>query len=219
MALQVTCLHTVLLNCVVESFNIVLKALDGVISLCNRLVSLRYHLFFIDALLAQGINLHVPIGQHLLQLADLVVKFGPQTFNSIFRFLLFGLTRRLHCLVQFRLPLLDQCFLVAFKQDLERILRVQLICQQFIVLFVVLLDVRGDLFRMRLPQSFDSLVVRLELAKLLSVLVDSTIEASFQLGYLTAKVYNLGLVVGLQGLLLREQAFLVLHELVLAFLL
>jgi len=71
---------------------------------------------------------------------------------------------------------------------------------------------------MCLLQCLHSFVVGLELGKLLSVLLDPAVEASFQFCYLATEVGNFALVVGFQGLFLRQQALFVLHKLVLALL-
>lgn len=68
----------------------------------------------------------------------------------------------------------------------------------------------GKFFGMRLFQSLNGLIVRLKLSELLLVLLDAAVEASLELLDLAAEVGNFALVVGLEGLLLRQQSLLVL---------
>ena len=85
--------------------------------------------------------------------------------------------------------------------------------QSLIVLLVVLLYVGGDLLGVSLLERLNSLIVLLELVKLLSILGNSSVEASLQLINLAFKICHLLLLLRFQRLLLGKQAFFVLFEL------
>lgn len=78
---------------------------------------------------------------------------------------------------------------------------------------------RGQLLRMCLFQSLNGLVVSLELSQLLLVLLHASVKTGLHLLDLTLVVGELGLVILVQLLLLRQQALLILLELFKAFLL
>ena len=79
------------------------------------------------------------------------------------------------------------------------------------------LHVRCQLFSMGLLQCFNCLIVSLEISELLFVVLDPSVKSALQLLDLTFEVTNFTLVFGFQRLLLSQQSFLVLHELLLAF--
>ena len=128
-------------------------------------------------------------------------------------------SRRFNCLIQSGRGFLGQLFLLCFEAGFQGILRVELLGQQLVVLLVVLLHVGRKLLRVGFLKSVDGLIVRLELCQLFFVFLHAPVESTFEFFNLTSEVGNLGLVVLIELLLLRQQSFLILLELLKAFLL
>ena len=77
----------------------------------------------------------------------------------------------------------------------------------------MLLHVGCKLFSVGLFKSIDRLVVGLELCQLFFVFLHAPVESAFEFFNLTSEVGNLVLVCFVELLLLRQQSFLVLLEL------
>jgi len=119
--LQVTSLHATLRNNHIKAINIRFEFHDVTISFGDDLIPLCYRTLFVDALLFQCGNLHIFIGKHLLQLADLIIKVCPQSIKHLFSFSLFFQTDLLNHFVQFGGPLFYQGFLVCFCLSFQRV--------------------------------------------------------------------------------------------------
>ncbi len=102
------------------------------------------------------------------------------SLKDLFCFLLFLITSLFDSFVQFVLPFFDQSFLRRFCLRLELVLRIKFLCQQLVVLFVVLLHMRLQFFRMRFLKCLDCLIIGLKLVKLFFVLLHTAIEATFE---------------------------------------
>ena len=93
------------------------------------------------------------------------------------------------------------------------IFSIELFGQEIVVLFVMFLNVSGKFLCMGLFKRFDGLVVRLELFQLLLELLHPAVKSTLQLLYLAFEIGDLGLVIPIKLLLFRQQALLVLLEL------
>lgn len=77
----------------------------------------------------------------------------------------------------------------------------------------MLLNVRGKLLGVCLPQRLDCLIICFKFIKLLLVFLYASVKASFQLSHLTFEIGNLAFVSLFKLLLLSEQPLLVRLEL------
>ena len=113
------------------------------------------------------------------------------------------LARLLYSLVEFARPILVECVLFLLSLLAEGILGVELLSEQVVVLLVVLLYVRCDLFCMCLLEGLDGLIICFKFVKLLLVFLHASVETCLELLDLRFEVRHLGLVILLQLLLLR----------------
>lgn len=104
------------------------------------------------------------------------------------------LARLLDRLFQLFLPFLDESGLLRLCLGPQRILRVQLVLQQLVVLAVVLLHVGGQLFLVRFLQLVDDVVILTVVFQLLLKLFNSLFKPFLSVHHLKAHVSDLGLV-------------------------
>lgn len=142
--------HSVLLNDGVEANYLLVKSIDGDSSVGDFLLTIRYRLLLLDDLLAEGLYLSAIFSKLLLELAHLVNELFLLSLHEFFGPRLLLLLHRLHRVAHLGLPLFDQSFPLNVELRFERVLRVELFCQQFVVLLVVLLDVSRNLLSVSL---------------------------------------------------------------------
>ena len=104
------------------------------------------------------------------------------------------LARLLHSLVKFARPILVECVLFLLGLLAEGVLGVELLSEKIVVLLVVLLYVRCDLFCMCLLKGLDGLIICFKFVKLLLVFLHASVESGLQLLHLALEVRYLRLV-------------------------
>lgn len=137
-----------------KTLDLLFEFLNTSIPLCYGDFSLSDNLFLLlNSLLSLT---HVSLKSLDLHFEDFDLRFMRGTdflefLTGTILFLLLSLFNRLSdCLLQLSFPLLNECCFVSLKLSLEGVFRVQLGLKEFVILFIMLLDVSSELSRMSL---------------------------------------------------------------------
>lgn len=146
----------------IQALNFRLQTVDLLVSLAYHLISISDLLLFDHDLLSQGFQFEVLVRHDLLQVTDFVHEVCLVSLEHLFCFGLLLLSGLFDSFVKFLRPLLDQGFLSCISLSSKLIFRVQLLSQELVILFVMLLYVGLKLFGVRLLESLNCLIVSLE---------------------------------------------------------